>query len=123
MSVSPQLLFSNPNECISTITFTYEDLLLGSKPHNRPLLMVGYAREQKVNKILIDGGSTVNILPLRTLKELGIPMDELSNRRFMIQDFNQGGQTTIGVVRMELLMDDMVSTALFHIIDTKTSCS
>ncbi|KAL0420246.1 UNVERIFIED_CONTAM: hypothetical protein Slati_3047500 [Sesamum latifolium] len=91
---------SNANECMSTITFTDEDLLLGSKPHNRSLFVAGYAREQK---------------------ELGVPMDELSNSRLMIQGFNQGGQRAIGVIRMELLMDDMVSTALFHVIDAKNS--
>ncbi|KAL0401415.1 UNVERIFIED_CONTAM: hypothetical protein Slati_4171400 [Sesamum latifolium] len=84
---------------------------LGSKPHNRPLLVVEYVREQKVKRILIDGGSAVNILPLRTLKELGVPMDELSNNRLMILGFNQGGQRAIGIIRMELLMDDTTSTA------------
>ncbi|KAL0457872.1 UNVERIFIED_CONTAM: hypothetical protein Slati_0414400 [Sesamum latifolium] len=52
------------DDCMSTITFTDEDLLLGSKPHNRHLFVAGYVREQKVNRILIDGGSAVNILPL-----------------------------------------------------------
>ncbi|KAI3457318.1 hypothetical protein Pfo_013981 [Paulownia fortunei] len=65
-----------------------------SKPHNRPLFITGYTREQKVNRILIDGGSAVNILPLRTLKELGISMDELANSRLMIQGFNQGDAKT-----------------------------
>ncbi|KAL0337531.1 UNVERIFIED_CONTAM: hypothetical protein Scaly_2028200 [Sesamum calycinum] len=106
---------------MSTITFTDEDLLLGSKPHNRPLFVAGYVREQKVNRILIDGGSAVNILPLRILKELEIPIDELSNSRLMIQGFNQGGQRAIGIIRMQLTMEDMVSSALFHVIDAKTS--
>ncbi|KAL0329080.1 UNVERIFIED_CONTAM: hypothetical protein Sradi_4894700 [Sesamum radiatum] len=79
---------SDVDDCMSTITFTDEDLLLGSKPHNRPLFVVGYVREQKVNKLLIDRGSIVNILPLRILKELGISIDELSNSRLMIQGFN-----------------------------------
>ncbi|KAL0283780.1 UNVERIFIED_CONTAM: hypothetical protein Sangu_2867600 [Sesamum angustifolium] len=83
------------DDCMSTITLTDEYLLLGSKPHNRPLFMAGYAREQKVNKILIDGDPTVNILPLRTLKELGILMDELLNSSLMIQGFNQGGESAI----------------------------
>ncbi|KAL0457875.1 UNVERIFIED_CONTAM: hypothetical protein Slati_0414700 [Sesamum latifolium] len=61
---------SDTDDCMSTITFTDEDLLLGSKPHNHPLFVAGYVREQKVNRILIDGGSAVNILPLRILKEL-----------------------------------------------------
>ncbi|KAL0451550.1 UNVERIFIED_CONTAM: hypothetical protein Slati_1133100 [Sesamum latifolium] len=41
----------------------------------------------------------------------------------MIQGYNQGGQRAIGVIRIKMLMDDMVSTALFHIINTKTSYS
>ncbi|KAL0293933.1 UNVERIFIED_CONTAM: hypothetical protein Scaly_3132800 [Sesamum calycinum] len=106
---------------MSTITFTDEDLLLGSKPYNRPLFVAGYVREQKVNRILIDGGSAVNILPLQVLKELEIPVDELSNRRLMIQGFNQGGQRAVGIIRMQLTMEDMVSSALFHVIDAKTS--
>ncbi|KAL0379306.1 UNVERIFIED_CONTAM: hypothetical protein Sradi_3236100 [Sesamum radiatum] len=75
---------SDAVDCMSTITFTDEDLLLGSKPHNRPLFVAGYVREQKVNRILIDGGSAVNILPLRILMELEVPIDELSNSRLMI---------------------------------------
>ncbi|KAL0295985.1 UNVERIFIED_CONTAM: hypothetical protein Sradi_6650600 [Sesamum radiatum] len=67
---------SNADDCMSTINFTDEDLLLGSKPHNHPLFVVGNVREQKVNRILTDGGSAVNILPLRILKELGILIDE-----------------------------------------------
>ncbi|KAL0448160.1 UNVERIFIED_CONTAM: hypothetical protein Slati_1943900 [Sesamum latifolium] len=112
---------SDTDDCMSTITFIDEDLLLESKPHNRPLFIAGYVCEQKVNRILIDGGSAVNILPLRILKELGIPIDELSNSRLMIQGFNQGGQRAVGIIRLQLTMEDMVSTALFHVIDAKTS--
>ncbi|KAL0327888.1 UNVERIFIED_CONTAM: hypothetical protein Scaly_2221400 [Sesamum calycinum] len=89
---------SDDDDCICTITFTDEDLPLGFKPHNRPLFVAGYVREQKVNRILIDGGSAVNILPLQILKELGIPIDEDA-----------------------IDMEDMVSSALFHVIDAKTS--
>ncbi|KAL0282573.1 UNVERIFIED_CONTAM: hypothetical protein Sradi_7256600 [Sesamum radiatum] len=112
---------SDADDCMSTITFTDEDLLLRSKPNNCPSFVAGYVHEQKVNRILINGGSAVNILPLRILKELGIPIDELSNNRLMIQGFNQGGQRAVGIIRMQLTMEDMVSSALFHVIDTKTS--
>ncbi|KAL0448880.1 UNVERIFIED_CONTAM: hypothetical protein Slati_1444400 [Sesamum latifolium] len=112
---------SDTDDCMSTITFTDEDMLLGSKLHNRPLFVAGYVREQKVNRILIDGGSAVNIIPLRILKELEIPIDELFNSRFMIQGFNQGGQRAVRIIRLQLTVEDMVSTALFHVIDAKTS--
>ncbi|PIN01384.1 hypothetical protein CDL12_26105 [Handroanthus impetiginosus] len=108
-------------ECMSAMNFTDDDLLLGSKPHNKPLFVAGYAQERRVNRILIDGGSVVNILPLRMMVELGISMDELASSRLMIQGSNQGGQRALGIIRIQLLMDDMSSTALFHIIDAKTS--
>ncbi|KAL0284853.1 UNVERIFIED_CONTAM: hypothetical protein Sangu_2806500 [Sesamum angustifolium] len=112
---------SNADDCMSIITFSDEDLLLGSKPHNRPLFVAGYVREQKVNRICIDGGSAVNIVPLQILKELGIPIDKLSNSRLMIQVFNQGGQRVVSIIKIQLTMENMVSSALFHVIDAKTS--
>ncbi|KAL0291231.1 UNVERIFIED_CONTAM: hypothetical protein Sangu_2541400 [Sesamum angustifolium] len=108
-------------ECMSAMSFTDEDLLLGSKPHNRSLFITCYAREQKVNCILIDRGFAVNIPPLRTMKELGISMDELTNSHRMIQNFNQGGQRDLELIRINLLMKDMSSNALFHVIDANTS--
>nr|XP_027075937.1 uncharacterized protein LOC113699791 [Coffea arabica] len=112
---------SNEEVNVTSITFTSEDLLLGSTPHNRPLFVTGYANEQKVNRILIDGGSTVNILPLKTLKELGIPVDELSNSRLMIQGFNQGGQRALESLNLEIVIDDMSSRASLYVIDAKTT--
>ncbi|KAL0375731.1 UNVERIFIED_CONTAM: hypothetical protein Scaly_0690700 [Sesamum calycinum] len=37
------------DDCISTITFTDEDLLLRPKLHNNPLFVVRYTREQQIN--------------------------------------------------------------------------
>ncbi|KAI5342997.1 hypothetical protein L3X38_010873 [Prunus dulcis] len=105
----------------ASITFTNEDLLLGSKPHNRPLFVSGYVREQKLSRMLVDGGSTVNIMPKFTMIKLGITIDELSRSRLMIQGFNQGGQRAMGMIRIELVIGDLKSNTLFHVIDAKTS--
>ncbi|KAL0287716.1 UNVERIFIED_CONTAM: hypothetical protein Sangu_2680000 [Sesamum angustifolium] len=74
---------SDTDDCMSTITFTDEDLLLGFKPHNRPLFVAGYS-----------------------------PYDpRLQSRR----------TKAVGIIRMQLTMEDMVSSALFRVIDAKTS--
>uniref|UniRef100_A0A803LLV7 Uncharacterized protein n=1 Tax=Chenopodium quinoa TaxID=63459 RepID=A0A803LLV7_CHEQI len=75
---------SLPEE-IASLTFTDEYLMLGLKPHNRPLFVCGHIRKQKVNHILIDGGSAVNIMPKSTMRKLGITDDELSQSCLMIQ--------------------------------------
>ncbi|KAL0290922.1 UNVERIFIED_CONTAM: hypothetical protein Scaly_2654100 [Sesamum calycinum] len=71
--------------CCTTLSFTDEDLLLGSKSHNRPLFILGFIQEQKINCILI-GGSTVNTMPKSTMKKLGRTLENLSRGCLMIQD-------------------------------------
>ncbi|KAM2225467.1 hypothetical protein ACFXTI_019218 [Malus domestica] len=66
------------------IYFTDKDLLLGSKPYNRHLFVSGYVREHKVNHMLVDGGSAINIMPKSTMTTIGIKVDELSLSRLLI---------------------------------------
>ncbi|KAI5343264.1 hypothetical protein L3X38_011140 [Prunus dulcis] len=71
--------------------------------------------------MLVDGGSAVNIMPKSTMINLGITIDELSRSRLMIQGFNQGGQRAMAMIRIELVIGDLKSNTLFHVIDAKTS--
>jgi len=107
--------------CNTTVTITDDDPLLGPKPHNRPLFMLGFVKEQKVDCILVDGGSVVNIMPKSTMHDLGITIEELSKSRTMIQGLNLGGQRAIGMIRVKLVMVGLSTSSIFHVIDAKTS--
>ncbi|KAB2632370.1 hypothetical protein D8674_028617 [Pyrus ussuriensis x Pyrus communis] len=72
------------------ITFIDEDLLLGLKPYNSPLFVSGYVKEYKVNRMLVDGGSAINIMPKSTMATIGIKVGELIQSCLLIQGFNQG---------------------------------
>ncbi|XP_070040997.1 uncharacterized protein [Nicotiana tomentosiformis] len=97
------------NTCEEKVTFTNDDLLLGDTLHNRPLYPVGYMRDKRVNRILVDGGSSVNILPILTVKELGIPMNELLESRYYE-----------GEVEKKIVADDKPFTeAESHFADAK----
>jgi len=74
--------------CNTTITFFNNDLLLGPKPHNHPLLVTSYIKEQKVKRILVDGGFAVNIMHKSTMNDLGITVDDFSKSRMVIQGFS-----------------------------------
>jgi hypothetical protein len=76
--------FAQCANCHGNITFTDKDLLLGSKPHNRPLFVSSYLREEKVSRILIDDDFAVNIMSKVTMKHLGISTEELSKSRLVI---------------------------------------
>jgi hypothetical protein len=81
----------------------------------------GYIIEKVVNCILMDDGLTVNILPLKTMNEIGIPRDELFSIHLTIQGFNQEGKNIIGNIRLVIHMKDIEFKLFFHIIDVKTT--
>ncbi|XP_022893147.1 uncharacterized protein LOC111407730 [Olea europaea var. sylvestris] len=112
---------TSPQDCMAAITFDDGYLQLGSRPHNRPLYVSGYIRKCKINSMMIDCGSTVNIMLVKTMKKIGINVGNLSRSKIMIQGFNQKGQRAIGMIRLKLQIEELISSALFHVIDAKTS--
>jgi len=64
--------------CNMTITFSNDDPLLGSKPHNHPLFITGYIKKQKVKRILVDEGFATDIMLKSTMNDLEIAVDDLS---------------------------------------------
>jgi len=83
-----------PVQCVScnaAVIFTVNDLVLGSKPHNYPLFMTSYIKEQRVNRILVDGGLATSIMLKSMMYDLAIIVEELSKSQMMIQRFNLEG--------------------------------
>ncbi|KAA0042105.1 retrotransposon gag protein [Cucumis melo var. makuwa] len=64
---------------------------------------------------------TVNIMSKSTMRQLGILMDGHSNSKLVIQGFNQSNQRVIGMIRLELIIGDLKASALFHVIDSRTT--
>ncbi|MQM13103.1 hypothetical protein Taro_046024 [Colocasia esculenta] len=54
----------------ANVTFTDEDMLLSSPSHNRPLYMKRQVNGNKLNRILIDPGASINLMPYKTFESL-----------------------------------------------------
>jgi len=107
--------------CLAAITFGEEDFLLGSKFHNRPLYVTGEVGGTTINRILLDCGSAVNLIPLKTLHAIGMSARQLSPSMLTIQGFNQLGQKAMGSIALQIEIGDLYSDALFHVIEADTS--
>jgi hypothetical protein len=60
------------------ITFTRVDQWLNlDHPGKYPLLIDSVIRESRVKKVLVDGGSSINVTFPRTLQGLGVPLKEI----------------------------------------------
>jgi hypothetical protein len=103
------------NEVLN-LTFTYEDMLLRSKKHNKPLLMYGDIDVLPINHILIDSGSSINLLPLGTLKMIGYSKGDLSKSKVVIHCFNQSRQV-VGTISLVLKLDTLFPLVRPYMMD------
>ena len=71
-------------------TFTAEDMLLKDNKHDRPLYYTGYIGSTCIERVHVDSGSALSIIPKRLLYFLGILLYRLSVMPTMIYDFNAG---------------------------------
>ncbi|TYG73546.1 hypothetical protein ES288_D04G110400v1 [Gossypium darwinii] len=81
-------------ECLALITFTEDYLQPGLIKHNRPLFISGYRNGLGITRIMIDGGSAVNLLHLRMLKRLEIVNQSGEQKRVKV-DANPFGEAKV----------------------------
>jgi len=77
------------------ITFTADDMRVKGK-HDRPLYFTGYIGSSEVNRIQVDPGSALSIMPHRVMQHLGIPTHRLSATQTIIYGFNANGTRPMG---------------------------
>jgi len=62
-------------------SFTDDDLLIGTTDHNRPLYVTGECEGRRLNCILVDSGSSINIMSLKVLQSLMLEAKPLSKEK------------------------------------------
>jgi hypothetical protein len=103
------------------INFRNDDLLIGTSDHNRLLYITGNCGGQKIGRILVDAGSSINIMPLKTLKTITLDVKNLSDEKVIIHGFNQNSQKTIGAITLNLQCGSLKVPTKLYVIDTETS--
>jgi hypothetical protein len=103
------------------INFTDDDLLIGTADHNRPLYITGGSSGLKIGRILVDAGSSINIMPLKTLKTITLDVKNLFDEKVIIHGFNQNSQKALGAITLNLQCGSLKAPTKFYVIDVETS--
>jgi hypothetical protein len=103
------------------INFTDDDLLIGTVDHNCSLYITGNCGGQKIDRILVDTGSSINIMPHKTLNTITLDVKNLSDENVIIHDFNQNSQKTLGAITLNLQCESLKAPIKFYGIDAETS--
>jgi hypothetical protein len=105
------------------ITFTEEDKVIADDNHNRPLYIEGNIGTAHLRRILIDPGSAVNILPIRSLTRAGFTLDDLEPTEVVICGFDNQGRSALGSITVKIQMSSFSFKVRFFVIEAKTSYS
>ncbi|XP_059627432.1 uncharacterized protein LOC132270260 [Cornus florida] len=84
----------------------------------RPLYVKVWVEGQPINRVLVDNGSVVNVIPATTLKKLGKTMDDVVPTDVAISGFNGGSSNTKGILPLEITIGGKTSFTAFFIIDS-----
>ena len=66
---------------------TFEKTEKEDQQHLKPLFLKGYVNGSPMTRMLVDGGTTVNLMPYAILRKLGKGESDLMKTNLMLKDF------------------------------------
>uniref|UniRef100_A0A0A9CWK2 Peptidase A2 domain-containing protein n=1 Tax=Arundo donax TaxID=35708 RepID=A0A0A9CWK2_ARUDO len=91
--------------------------------HLKALYMSGFVNGKPMSKMLVDGGATVDIMPMTTFRKLGKTADELIKTNMILRDYGGGTSEAKGVLNVELTIGSKTIQVTFFVIDGKGAYS
>ena len=85
--------------------------------------MKGLVDGKPMNKMLVDGGASINLMPYTTFRKLGKGPEDLMETDMMLKDFGGNTSKTRGTINVELTIGSKTLLTTFFVIDGKGSYS
>ncbi|XP_056858128.1 uncharacterized protein LOC130507431 [Raphanus sativus] len=101
------------------ITFSSDDTLGVHLPHNDPLLVVLGIDKYDVTKVLIDTGSSVDIIFRETLVKMGIDLNDVKPSTRTLTGFNGSSEVIAGTIRLSVHACGVTRTVKFSVVGSK----
>jgi len=89
------------------------------RQHLKALFVKGRVDGQSISKILIDGGSAINIMPYAVYQKLGKGDHDLTKTDMMLKEFEGNVSPIKGAICVELTIDSKTLPTTFFVISGK----
>jgi hypothetical protein len=89
--------------------------------HLKDLYLKGYINSQPVNKMLVDIGAAVNIMPYSVLRRLGRSAGDLIKTNVTLSDFNGQTSEAQGVLSVDLTVGNKTVPTSSFIVNSKST--
>lgn len=101
------------------ITFSSADTRGIHMPHNDPLLIDIGIGQCQVTKVLIDTGSSVDLIFRDTLDKMGVDLWDMKPSSRTLTGFNGASEQMLGTIRLPVYAGDIVRTVKLSVIRAK----
>jgi hypothetical protein len=89
--------------------------------HLKTLYLKGYINDHPVNKMLVDTGAIVNIMPYSVLRQLGRSAEDLIKTNITLSDFNGQASEAQGILNVDLTVGSKTVPTSFFIVSSKST--
>ncbi|XP_060190670.1 uncharacterized protein LOC132619942 [Lycium barbarum] len=98
------------------ITFDDEDMEGIAQPHNDALVIYVLVNKFRIKRVLIDHGSSANIIQWRVIEQLGL-LDQIVSAIRVLNGFNMACETTKGEITIPISMAGTTQQTKFYLIE------
>ncbi|XP_070054410.1 uncharacterized protein [Nicotiana tomentosiformis] len=99
-----------------TLSFNDEEAEGISQPHNDALVISILVNKIQVKRVLIDLGSSTNIIRSRVVEQLGL-QDQIVPAARVLNGFNMASETTKGEIILPVNIAGTIQETKFHVIE------
>jgi len=89
--------------------------------HLKPLIIQAKINGVRVNKVLVDGGATVNLLSQSILSKIGLVDSDLKPHNVVLTNYEGMNGNSLCVVEVELIVGSVSRTTMFMVVPSKAN--
>ena len=115
------ILLVEEEKCRDTGKIIFEKPTLAMCQHLKPLYIKAHVDGRPVNRVLVDNGAAVNILPTSMLRKLLKTENDLIVTDVSVSGFASGATKTKGVIPIEVKVGSKIATVAFFVVNTDST--
>ncbi|KAK2357190.1 hypothetical protein QL285_094487 [Trifolium repens] len=117
----PVCYYVTSNGALEDQMATFERPDEGMKSHLKPLFIQAKVNNVGINKVLIDGGAAVNLMPEFLLRKIGKSLVDLHPHNIVLSNYEGETGFSLGAIQLEVVVGSTVRPTLFLVVASKAN--
>jgi len=119
----PKCYYVMDNGCVEGQHAMFERPDHHMQHHLKPLFIQAKINDVGVNKVLVNEGATVNLLPHLLLKKIGLSESDLKPHNVVLCNYEGKSENSFGAVEVDLVVGTVKRPNLFLVVESNANCN